>query len=63
MSPLTRVVTLAAAVAVAAWAGLETTGRAAPQPARTATSATGRAIAASAAAPRYLHIPSRVAPD
>ncbi|MBS2552440.1 hypothetical protein KGQ19_36865, partial [Catenulispora sp. NL8] len=61
MSPLTRVVTLAAAIAVAAWAGVETTGRAAPQPTRSA-SATGRANALSAAAPRFLHIPSRVAP-
>lgn len=55
MSPLTRVVALAATVACAAWAGLETTHHPAHHPAPRPASA--------AAAPRFLHTPSRVAPE
>ena len=55
MSPLTRVAALVATVALAAWAGVETTGRSAPVP--------SARPAPAAAVPLYLHVPSRIAPE
>lgn len=57
MRPLSRVAALAATVALAAWAGVETTHRTASQPAQT------RAVTATAGAPLHLHVPSRLAPE
>ncbi|MEZ0110072.1 hypothetical protein ABH920_004086 [Catenulispora sp. EB89] len=57
MRPLTRVAALGATVAVAAWAGVESTRHAVSQPAQT------RAVTATAEAPLHLHVPSRLAPE